>query len=164
MEKPALDITIRKATIEDAALILGFITDLAIYEKAEEEVVATESDIRRSLFGNNAKASVVICNIGNDPVGFAVYFYSYSTWLGKNGLFLEDLYVSPRHRGSGAGRSLLKHLAKMALSKNCGRFEWNVLDWNEPAIKFYKALGAKSQGEWVGYRLTGNALEELAKS
>jgi GNAT superfamily N-acetyltransferase len=164
VEIPSPDIKIRKATAEDAALILGFITDLAIYERAEEEVVATESDIRHSLFGNNTNASAVICNIGNDAVGFAVYFYSYSTWLGKNVLFLEDLYVSPQYRGSGAGKALLKYLAKKALSKNCGRFEWNVLDWNEPAIKFYQALGAKPQNEWVGYRLTGKSLEELAKS
>lgn len=158
------NIAIRKATADDAGLILGFITDLAIYEKAEEEVVATESDIRNSLFGSDSVASAIICSIDNDPVGFAVYFLNYSTWLGKYGLFLEDLYVSPRYRGSGAGKALLKHLAKIALSKDCGRFEWNVLDWNKPAIKFYQSLGAKPQDEWVGYRLTGHALEELAKS
>jgi GNAT superfamily N-acetyltransferase len=158
------NIEICTATAEDAALILGFITDLAIYEKAEDEVVATESDIKHSLFGNDSVANAVICTIDSEPVGFAVYFFSYSTWLGKNGLFLEDLYVSPQHRGSGAGKALLKYLAKIALSKGCGRFEWNVLDWNEPAIGFYQELGAKPQDEWVGYRLTGKALEELAKS
>ena len=163
-EKYTANIDIRKATADDAALILGFITDLAIYEKAEDEVVATESDIKNSLFGNDSAASAVICTIDNEPVGFAVYFFNYSTWLGKNGLFLEDLYVSPQHRGTGAGKALLKHLAKIALSKDCSRFEWNVLDWNEPAIKFYQSLGAKPQHEWVGYRLTGNALEELTKN
>ncbi|HEY8569978.1 GNAT family N-acetyltransferase, partial [Microbulbifer sp.] len=104
------------------------------------------------------------CNIDNKPVGFAVYFFNYSTWLGKNGLYLEDLYISPEYRGAGAGKALLKHLAKIAVSKNCGRFEWSVLDWNEPAIRFYQSIGAKSQDEWVGYRLAGNALEEFANS
>jgi len=155
---------IRQATVNDSALILRFITELAIYEKAEHEVLTTESDIRESLFGNGSTTNALICNIDNVPVGFAVYFFSYSTWLGKHGLFLEDLYVSPESRGSGAGKALLRHLAKIAVSKNCGRFEWNVLDWNEPAIQFYQSLGAKPQDEWVGYRLVGQALEDLANS
>ncbi len=155
---------IRQATVNDSALILRFITELAIYEKAEHEVLTTESDIRESLFGNGSTTNALICNIDNVPVGFAVYFFNYSTWLGKHGLFLEDLYVSPESRGSGAGKALLKHLAKIAVSKNCGRFEWNVLDWNEPAIQFYQSLGAKPQDEWVGYRLVGQALEDLANS
>ena len=157
-------IKIRRATAEDSALILRFITELAIYEEAENEVIATESDIKHSLFGSNSTTKAVICNIDDKPVGFAVYFFNYSTWLGKHGLYLEDLYVSPEHRGTGAGKALLKHLAKIALSKNCGRFEWSVLDWNEPAIQFYQSIGAKPQDEWVGYRLTGKALEELAIS
>jgi len=157
-------INIRPATAEDAALIIRFITDLAIYEKAEHEVIATESDIRESLFASDSTTEAVICHIDDEPVGYAVYFFNYSTWLGKHGLYLEDLYVSPEHRGTGAGKALLKHLAKIAVSKNCGRFEWSVLDWNEPAIQFYKSLGAKPQDEWVGYRLTGKALEDLAKS
>lgn len=157
-------IEIRQARAEDAALILSFVTDLAIYEKAEDEVIATVSDIEQSLFGHDSTANAVICSIDNEPVGFAVYFFNYSTWLGRNGIFLEDLYVSKEHRGKGAGIALLKHLASIALENNCGRFEWNVLDWNEPAINFYQALGAKPQDEWVGYRLTGKALEELAKS
>ena len=157
-------VKIRRATAEDSALILRFITELAIYEEAENEVVATESDIKHSLFGSNSTTKAVICNIDDKPVGFAVYFFNYSTWLGKHGLYLEDLYVSPEHRGTGAGKALLKHLAKIALSKNCGRFEWSVLDWNEPAIQFYQSIGAKPQDEWVGYRLTGKALEELAIS
>jgi GNAT superfamily N-acetyltransferase len=157
-------IEIRKARPADAAMILGFVTDLAIYEKAENEVIATVSDIEHSLFGHESTADAVICSIDNEPVGFAVYFFNYSTWLGRNGLFLEDLYVSQQHRGKGAGKALLKHLAGIALENNCGRLEWNVLDWNEPAINFYQALGAKPQDEWVGYRLTGKSLEELAKS
>ena len=157
-------IEIRQATAEDAALILSFVTELAIYEEAENEVIANESDIRHSLFASESTTKAVICNINNEPVGFAVYFFNYSTWLGKHGLYLEDLYVSPEHRGTGAGKALLKHLAKIALSKNCGRFEWSVLDWNEPAIGFYHSIGAKPQDEWVGYRLTGQALEDLANS
>lgn len=155
-------IKIRVATETDAALILRFITDLAIYEKAEHEVLTTESEIKQTLFDRESVTRAVICEIDKQPVGFAVYFFNYSTWLGKHGIFLEDLYVSPEHRGSGAGKALLKHLAQIAVSKNCGRFEWNVLDWNEPAIQFYKSLGAKPQDEWVGYRLSGNALKELA--
>jgi len=154
-------IEIRQATAEDAALILRFIIELAIYEEAEIEVIATESDIKHSLFGSDSTTSAIICNIDNKPVGYAVYFFNYSTWLGKHGLYLEDLYVSPEHRGTGAGKALLKHLAKIAVSKNCGRFEWSVLDWNEPAIQFYQSIGAKPQDEWVGYRLAGKALEEL---
>ena len=156
------NIDIRQATIEDAGLILRFITDLAIYEKAEHEVLASEADIKQSLFGEDSTANAFICNIDNKPVGYAVYFFNYSTWLGKPGLYLEDLYVSPEYRGAGAGMALLKHLAKIAVSKGCGRFEWNVLDWNEPAIQFYESIGARPQNEWVGYRLTGNALTELA--
>ncbi len=156
------NIEIRKATIEDSSLILRFVTELAIYEKAEHEVKATQSDIQESLFGSDSKTKAVICNFNNETVGFAVYFFNYSTWLGKHGLYLEDLYVSSECRGSGAGKAMLKHLAKIALSKNCGRFEWNVLDWNEPAIKFYQSIGAKAQDEWVGYRLTGKSLEDFA--
>ena len=157
-------IEIRQATAEDSALILGFIAELAIYEESEHEVVATESDIKHSLFGSDSTTKALICNIDNEPVGFAVYFFNYSTWLGKHGLYLEDLYVSPQHRGSGAGKALLKHLAKITVTNGCGRFEWSVLDWNEPAIGFYQSIGAKPQDEWVAYRLTGKALEELADS
>jgi GNAT superfamily N-acetyltransferase len=157
-------VEIRNAEVGDSALILRFVTELARYEKAEIEVTATESDIRNSLFGKTSTTSALICALNSEPIGFAVYFFNYSTWLGKHGLYLEDLYVSPDHRSVGAGTALLKHLAKIALSNNCGRFEWNVLDWNEPAIKFYQAIGAKSQDEWVGYRLTGKALEGFANS
>ena len=156
-------IEIRPATVEDADFILRFITELARYEKAEHEVIATEADIRSSLFGRDSTTSAVICSMNNEPVGFAVYFFNYSTWLGKHGLYLEDLYVSPEYRNAGAGKALLKYLAKIALSRDCGRFEWSVLNWNEPAIQFYRSIGAKPQDEWVGYRLTGKALEGLAK-
>lgn len=157
-------IEIRPANPEDCSLILKFITELAIYEEAEDEVVATEDDIRNSLYATDSATSAVICEIDGQPVGFAVYFFNYSTWLGKHGLYLEDLYVSPEHRGSGAGKALLKHLAKIAVTKHCGRFEWSVLDWNEPAIKFYQSIGAEPQNEWVAYRLTGKALVDLAES
>lgn len=155
---------IRKATIEDAGLILEFITELAIYEKAEYEVVATIEDIEKCLFSSEATTEAVICHSGDEAIGFAVYFLNFSTWLGKNGLFLEDLYVSPDHRGSGAGKKLLKYLAEIAVYSNCGRFEWNVLDWNEPAIKFYESIGAKAQDEWIGYRLEGQSLLDFAQS
>jgi len=158
------NIEIRAASTEDSELILRFITDLAIYENAEDAVVATANDIRRSLFGAETTTHAVICEIDSKPAGFAVWFYNYSTWLGKNGLYLEDLYVSPEYRGLGAGKALLKHLARIALARNCGRFEWSVLNWNEPAIRFYKSLGARPQDEWVPYRLAGKALEDLAES
>ena len=157
-------IKIRPASAEDSSLILRFITDLAIYEKAEEAVIATEPDIRNSLFAKDSTTSALICELDDQAVGFAVYFLNYSTWLGKHGLYLEDLYVSPEFRGSGAGKALLKHLAQLAVSKKCGRFEWSVLDWNEPAIGFYKSIGAEPQDEWVAYRLTGKALLDLAES
>ena len=157
-------IEIREATIDDSVLILGFVTELAIYEKAEKEVKATVSDIESSIFGADSATNALICNINDEPAGFAVYFFNYSTWLGKNGLYLEDLYVSPDYRNAGAGKALLVHLAKIALSKNCGRFEWSVLDWNEPAIQFYRSMGALPQDGWVNYRLQGKGIETLANS
>jgi GNAT superfamily N-acetyltransferase len=155
-------IEIRDASIEDSALILRFVTELAIYEKAEHEVIATQDDIEESLFGPETKTKALICQLNGEAVGFAVYFFNYSTWLGKHGLYLEDLYVSPEARGSGAGKALLKHLAKIAISKNCERVEWSVLDWNEPAIQFYQSIGAQPKDEWIGYRLSGKTLEEFA--
>ncbi|WP_148861324.1 GNAT family N-acetyltransferase [Marinobacter fonticola] len=157
-------LNIRKATADDAALILRFIRELAIYEKAEHEVVATEATVAESIFGPDSTVHAVICEKDAKPIGFAVYFYNYSTWLGKNGLFLEDLFVTPSERGSGAGKALLRYLAQVAVAKGCGRFEWNVLDWNEPAIQFYTSIGARPQSEWIGYRLTGQALLDLAES
>lgn len=154
--------TIRPATPEDAGVILGFIRDLAVFEKEPDAVVATEQDIVENLFNPETTTKGLVCLSNGQPVGFAVYFLSFSTWLGRNGLFLEDLYVSPEQRGSGFGKALLKHLARIAVEQGCGRFEWNVLDWNEPAIRFYESLGAKAQSEWVGYRLEGQALADLA--
>ncbi|MBT3224857.1 MAG: GNAT family N-acetyltransferase, partial [Deltaproteobacteria bacterium] len=115
-------------------------------------------------FGNSSTTRAVICNLDSKPIGYAVYFLNYSTWLGKHGLYLEDLYVSLEFRNMGAGKAILKHLAQIAFSKDCGRFEWSVLNWNEPAIQFYQSIGAKPQDEWVGYRLEGQALELFAKS
>ncbi|MBB1487124.1 GNAT family N-acetyltransferase [Oceanospirillum sediminis] len=157
-----MSVTIRPATAEDAALILQFITDLAIYEKAEHEVKASVTDIEQSLFSDTATAHSLICEQDGQAVGFAVYFYNYSTWLGCNGLYLEDLYITPDKRGGGAGKALLKHLAAIAVEQGCGRFEWCVLDWNQPAIDFYKSLGAEPQEEWIKYRLEGEALKKLA--
>ena len=157
-----MNIKIRNATPNDAGLIMQFITELAIYEKAEHEVVATEDDIKLTLFSEDATAHALICTLDGQPAGFAVYFYNYSTWLGKNGIYLEDLYVTPKYRRNSVGKALLKHIAKIAVEKDCGRFEWSVLDWNEPAIQFYKSLGAKPQDEWIIYRLTGEPLQKLA--
>lgn len=158
------NINIRKATIEDSALILRFVTELAIYEKAEHQVTATLTDIQGSLFAANSSTQALICTIDNTPVGYAIYFFNYSTRLGKHGLYLEDLYVSADYRGLGAGEVILKHLAQIALAKRCVRFEWRVLNWNEPAIKFYQSIGAQPQVEWVSYRLTDASLADFANS
>ncbi|MCG6539460.1 GNAT family N-acetyltransferase [Pseudomonas sp. KSR10] len=158
-----MPLNIRHATREDAALILRFITELAIYERAEHEVKTDVAGIETSLFAENASASALICESDGQPIGYAVYFFNYSTWLGRNGLYLEDLYVTPEARGTGAGKALLKYLARLAVSRGCGRFEWSVLDWNEPAIRFYESLGARPQDEWTTYRLTGDALQALAE-
>ena len=158
-----MDWVIRKATREDAGVILGFIRELAVYEKEPDAVVATEDDIAEKLFSPETTTEALICLEGDEPVGFAVWFLNFSTWLGRDGLYLEDLYVSPAHRGKGFGKALLKHLARIAVARGCGRFEWSVLDWNAPAIEFYEALGAKPLSEWVGYRLEGQALRDLAE-
>jgi GNAT superfamily N-acetyltransferase len=156
--------TIRPATPDDAATIVGFITELAVYEKAGHEVEATEESIRTSIFGEGSVTEAVILEHDGRPAGFAVWFYNYSTWQAKNGLYLEDLYVSPAHRGSGAGKLLLKHLARLAVEKGCGRFEWSVLDWNEPAIRVYEAIGAEPHTEWIRYRLAGEGLKAFASA
>ncbi|QGZ29595.1 GNAT family N-acetyltransferase [Stutzerimonas stutzeri] len=158
-----MPLTIRPAVRDDAALILRFITELAIYERAEHEVKTDVAGIESSLFAEGATAAALICERNGQPIGYAVYFFNYSTWLGRNGLYLEDLYVTPEARGTGAGKALLRHLARMAVSRGCGRFEWSVLDWNEPAIRFYESLGARPQDEWTTYRLTGTALQALAE-
>jgi len=155
-------ITVRPATITDSAQILRFITDLAIYEKAEHEVKTSIADIEATLFRDGCTAHGLMAEVDGEPAGMAIYFYNYSTWLGKNGIYLEDLYVTPSHRGNGLGKRLLASLAKIARQRNCGRMDWAVLDWNQPAIDVYDAIGAKPQSEWIGYRLTGQALDNLA--
>ncbi|WP_343590356.1 GNAT family N-acetyltransferase [Paracidovorax wautersii] len=155
-------LTIRPATRDDIPTILHFVRELAIYEKAEHEMQSTSAHLERTMFCENPAVFGLICLDGDTPVGFAVYFFNYSTWQGRHGLYLEDLYVSPECRGRGAGKALLQHLAAIAVDKDCGRFEWSVLDWNAPSIAFYESLGAKPQSEWVRYRMTGQALEALA--
>ncbi len=157
-----MSIHIRPATAADAAQILAFITELAIYEKAEHEVIATLADIEQSLFAADSPAHGLICSLNGQPIGFAVYFFSYSTWLGRKGLYLEDLYISAQQRGVGAGKQLLRYLAQIACDSGCGRLEWSVLDWNEAAIKFYQSLGAAPQDEWVRYRMDGATLQTFA--
>ena len=155
-------ISIAPATPEDVPQIWQFVIELAIYEREPEAVIATKEDFHRVLFCESPRAYAVMCRDGDIPIGFALYFYNFSTWLGRHGLYLEDLYVTPEHRGKGAGKALLQHLAGIAVAEGCGRFEWSVLDWNQPAIDFYESVGAKPQSEWVGYRLTGEALQALA--
>ncbi len=154
---------IRFATVADVSLILTLIHGLAEYERLPDEAVATEADLRASLFGERPAAEVLIAEVGDDPAGFALFFHNYSTFLGKRGLYLEDLFVFPAHRGRGIGRALMRHLAQLAVERNCGRFEWWVLDWNESAIRFYESLGARAMSDWTVYRLTGDSLERLAR-
>ncbi|MDH1549577.1 GNAT family N-acetyltransferase [Pseudomonas juntendi] len=158
-----MSLSIRPAAPADAAQILNFITELAEYERARHEVVATLADIEHSLFGAGSTVHSLICERDGQAIGFAVYFYSYSTWLGRNGIYLEDLYITPEQRGDGAGRQLLQHIAREAVANNCRRLEWSVLDWNEPAIGFYQKLGAEAQDEWVRYRLDGDKLAAFAR-
>ena len=155
-------VQIRPATERDAALILEMIRALAEYEKLSHAVTATEQTVRESLFGARPDAEVVIASVDGQPAGFALFFYNYSTFLAQKGLYLEDLFVKPEQRGAGVGRALLQHLARIAVDRQCGRFEWSVLDWNEPAIGFYKKLGAVPMDEWTIFRVTGDALTRLA--
>lgn len=155
-------LNIRPATEQDIDLILYFVRELAIYEKAEDEAKATPEHVRRTLFCEHPAVFGLICEVDGKAVGFAVYFFNYSTWQGQHGLYLEDLYITPDARGHGAGKALLQHLAQIALEKNCGRFEWSCLDWNTPSLKFYDSLGAQPQTEWIRYRMTGHALQALA--
>jgi GNAT superfamily N-acetyltransferase len=157
-----MPLKIREAIAEDSQTIFDFIMELAIYEKLPNEVKTTVEEIEKSLFSPNATAKALICEEDGIAIGYAVYFYSYSTWLGKNGIYLEDLYVSEAKRGRGAGKAMLKYLAQKALSENCGRFEWSCLDWNTPSRDFYESLGAVAKTEWVGYRLEGDALVDFA--
>jgi GNAT superfamily N-acetyltransferase len=155
-------LNIRPATANDVGLILQFIRDLAEYEREPQAVTATEADIARDGFGPEPKFRVVIAEWNGRPAGFALYFYNYSTWLGLPGLYLEDLFVRTEFRGNGIGKGLLLHLARLAVQENCGRFQWQVLDWNTPSIKFYESLGAKWMKEWLTMRVEGEALKKLA--
>ena len=157
------DFTIRSATENDVATILGLIRELAEYEHLSHEVEATADDIRKSLFGDRAVAEALIGEQDGVAVSFALFFYNFSTFLGKPGIYLEDLYVKPQYRSNGFGRRMLAHIARLAKERDCGRFEWSVLDWNEPAIRTYDGLNAKPMKEWILYRLTGSALEKLAQ-
>ncbi|BBS21555.1 hypothetical protein WP5W18E06_20920 [Klebsiella quasipneumoniae] len=156
-----MSITIRQATPDDATAIYDMIYELAVYEKAPEEVVTTAEEIRETLFASSSKTEALICEVAGKAVGYAVFFTSYSTWLGRNGIYMEDLYVTPDYRGIGAGKALLKTIAQYAVQRQCGRLEWSVLDWNQPAIDFYLSIGAQPQDEWVRYRLTGDAAAGL---
>src|SRR5947208_2453494 len=155
---------IRPARVEDVPVILQLIHDLATYERAPDEVSATEQQLVDVLFGEKPAAEVLLAFEEKSPVGFAVYFFNFSTWLGRAGLYLEDLFIKPEKRGKGYGRALLVELAKIARDRGCGRMEWAVLDWNEPAIKFYRSLGAKPMHEWTVFRLTGEEIAELASA
>ncbi|HEV7843724.1 MAG TPA: GNAT family N-acetyltransferase [Pyrinomonadaceae bacterium] len=153
---------IEKADAKQLPLILSFIKELAEYERLSHEVVATEESLGDALFGAHPAAEVVIGYYRDAPAGFALFFHNISTFLGQRGLYLEDLYVKPELRGRGLGRAMLSYLARLARERNCGRLEWAVLDWNEPAIRFYRNLGAREMDEWTTFRLTGEALERLA--
>jgi GNAT superfamily N-acetyltransferase len=150
------------ATERDIPLVLGFIRKLAEYEKLSDQVVATEDLLREGLFGARRVAEVVLAYLGTEPVGFALYFHNFSTFVGRAGIYLEDLFVEPAHRGKGVGKALLAHVASVAVERRCGRFEWAVLDWNTPAIDFYRSLGAVPLDDWTLFRLTGEALNRVA--
>ena len=153
---------IRPAKATDIDEILALIYELALYEKAPEEAKATESQIRESFFGDNPKVFCELVEVDGDIAGFAIWFLNYSTWQGKHGIYLEDLFIRPQFRGRGFGKALLKHLAQICVERGYGRFQWWVLDWNEPSIEFYKSIGAVAMDEWTVYRVTGDALIDLA--
>ena len=155
--------TIRSASEHDIPLVLHFIRAIAEYEHLSDEVTATEEDLRKHLFGEARRAEVVFACEHGEAVGFALFFHNFSTFLGKPGLYLEDLFILPEHRGKGYGRALMIHLARLARDRGCGRFEWTVLDWNTPSIEFYRSLGAASKSEWIIQRVSGAALNELAE-
>ena len=155
-------VTVRAATAADVPLMLDFIRELAVYERLERSVVATEADLATALFGARPYAEVVFACLEGREVGFALFFHNFSTFLGKPGIYLEDLFVRPEARGRGVGKRLLAWLAGTALERGCGRLEWSVLDWNEPSIGFYKGLGAVALDDWTIFRLTGAALGRLA--
>ncbi|HXZ59911.1 MAG TPA: GNAT family N-acetyltransferase [Steroidobacteraceae bacterium] len=155
-------LTVRSATAADVPLILAFIRELAVYEQLAHELVATEADVHAALFGPRPYAEVALACLDGAPVGFALFFHNFSTFVGKPGIYLEDLYVRPEARGRGAGKRLFAYLAKVALERGCARLDWAVLDWNEPSIGFYRGLGAVAQSEWTTYRLDREPLARLA--
>jgi GNAT superfamily N-acetyltransferase len=159
-----MTVTIRPAAPSDVDLLLGFVRELAAYERAPDAVEATPDLLARALFGERPAAEAVIAELDGAPVGFALWFHNFSTWKGRRGLYLEDLYVSPAARGQGVGKALLIHLARIAVERGCARFEWWVLDWNQPAIDFYRAMGAVAMDEWTVQRVEGDALARLAAS
>jgi GNAT superfamily N-acetyltransferase len=158
------EITIRPAAEHEVPQVLAFIRELALYERLEAQVVATEAGLTAALFGPRPYAEVIFACLGEQPVGFALFFHNFSTFLGKPGIYLEDLFVRPAVRGMGIGRHLLAWLARATLERGCGRLEWAVLDWNEPSIGFYRSLGAVAQDDWTTFRLTGAALARLGAS
>jgi len=153
---------IRAASADDVPVILAFIKKLAAYEKLSHEVVATEELLRETLFGERATAEVAVGYLDDKPVGFVLFFHNFSTFLGLPGIYIEDLFVEESYRGRGFGRALLLYVARLARERRCGRLEWSVLDWNEPAIGFYKKLGAVPMSEWTVFRVTGESLDKLA--
>ena len=157
-------VTLHAAQHEDVGLILDLIRELAVYEREPDAVRADEAMLARQLFGERPAAEVVIARVDGEPAGFALFFHNFSTWLGQRGLYLEDLFVRPQFRGHGAGLALMAHLARLAVERDCGRFEWSVLDWNTPAIDFYRRLGATGMDEWTVQRVTGESLQALAAS
>lgn len=157
------DLSLRHADSDDAGLILDFIRQLATYEKLTHEVVATEETLRETLFGEAPYARVIIAEFGGTPVGYALYFHNYSTFTGRPGIYLEDLFIIPDYRGRGFGKCLLAYIARLAMENNCTRVEWSVLDWNEPSIRFYRSIGAVPMDEWTAQRLHGEALTAFAR-
>lgn len=164
MSETAPGFLIRSAVPDDVPAILGFIRALAEYERLLHEVTATEEALREHLFGPTPRAEVVLAELDGRPVGFALFFHNYSTFLAKPGIYLEDLFVLPEFRGRGFGKALLIHLARLAKQRGCGRFEWSVLDWNEPSIRFYRSLGAVPLADWTIMRVTGAALDRLGET
>lgn len=156
------ELRISSARESEIPIVLSFIRKLAEYEKLSHAVSATEERLHEALFGARPVAECVLAWWGDEAVGFAIFFHNFSTFLAKPGIYLEDLFVDPEHRGKGIGKALLRHLARVAKERDCGRLEWSVLDWNTPSIEFYKSLGAVPLDEWTGYRVTGDALERLA--
>jgi GNAT superfamily N-acetyltransferase len=156
-------IQVRLAQPSDAALVLRFIRELAEYEKLSHQVVATEEQVRETLFGARPAAESLIAEVDGQPAGFAIFFHNYSTFLARPGIYLEDLFVTPDLRRQGVGRALFAHVARLAVERGCGRFEWSVLDWNQPAIAFYRSLGAEPLSDWTVFRLTGEALSRASR-